>query len=112
MLSYRYGAAPGAKKEYCEHVQKNALGKLFAQNMGDNGILGVSAGFDKQGEAMGALGDIGFGFVEVGGVCPEPQPGNPKPRCFRLTESESVINRYGLNSEGVDAVAPRLRQFR
>ena len=50
---------------------------------------------------MGPLLDMGFGFVEMGGVCPEPQTGNPKPRCFRLSEKESVINRYGLNSQGV-----------
>ena len=49
---------------------------------------------------MDVLGDMGFGFVEVGGVCPQPQPGNPQPRCFRLPETQSVINRYGLNSEG------------
>lgn len=70
--------------------------------------VGLAAGFDKNAEAIdGALG-LGFGFVEVGGVTPLPQPGNPRPRVFRLIEDEAVINRYGLNSEGMEAVAARL----
>lgn len=70
--------------------------------------VGLAAGFDKHAEAVdGALG-LGFGFVEVGGVTPLPQPGNPRPRVFRLPEDEAVINRYGLNSEGMEAVAARL----
>lgn len=70
--------------------------------------VGLAAGFDKHAEAVdGALG-LGFGFVEVGGVTPLPQPGNPRPRVFRLVEDEAVINRYGFNSEGVEAVAQRL----
>lgn len=70
--------------------------------------VGLAAGFDKHAEAVdGALG-LGFGFVEVGGVTPLPQPGNPRPRVFRLIEDEAVINRYGFNSEGVEAVARRL----
>jgi dihydroorotate dehydrogenase len=70
--------------------------------------IGLAAGFDKNAEAVdGALG-LGFGFVEVGGVTPLPQPGNPRPRVFRLPEDEAVINRYGLNSEGMEAVAARL----
>lgn len=70
--------------------------------------VGLAAGFDKHAEAVdGALG-LGFGFVEIGGVTPLPQPGNPRPRVFRLPEDEAVINRYGLNSEGMEAVAARL----
>lgn len=70
--------------------------------------VGLAAGFDKNAEAIdGALG-LGFGFVEIGGVTPLPQPGNPRPRVFRLPEDEAVINRYGLNSEGMEAVAARL----
>ncbi|MFN3670510.1 MAG: quinone-dependent dihydroorotate dehydrogenase [Bosea sp. (in: a-proteobacteria)] len=70
--------------------------------------VGLAAGFDKHAEAIdGALG-LGFGFVEVGGVTPLPQPGNPKPRVFRLLEDEAVINRYGLNSEGMEVVGQRL----
>ncbi len=70
--------------------------------------VGLAAGFDKNAEAIdGALG-LGFGFVEAGGVTPLPQPGNPRPRVFRLLEDAAVINRYGLNSEGMEAVARRL----
>lgn len=70
--------------------------------------VGLAAGFDKHAEAIdGALG-LGFGFVEIGGVTPLPQPGNVRPRVFRLPEDGAVINRYGLNSEGMEAVAARL----
>ena len=73
--------------------------------------VGLAAGFDKQGEAMAPLLRAGFGFVEVGTVTPLPQPGNPQPRMFRLEEDAAVINRYGFNSDGADAVAARLRVF-
>ncbi len=70
--------------------------------------LGIAAGFDKNARVPDALMRLGFGFVEVGGVTPLPQPGNARPRVFRLAEDIAVINRYGLNSEGADAVALRL----
>ena len=70
--------------------------------------VGMAAGFDKHGEVPDALLGLGFGFVEVGGVVPKPQPGNPKPRVFRLTRDGGVINRFGLNSEGLAVVARRL----
>ncbi|KAF9920370.1 Dihydroorotate dehydrogenase (quinone), mitochondrial [Linnemannia zychae] len=72
--------------------------------------LGMAAGFDKHAEAIDGLFDLGFGYVEVGSVTPEPQPGNPKPRMFRLPEDKCVINRYGFNSEGHKVVEARLRQ--
>ncbi|NWU99090.1 PYRD dehydrogenase, partial [Upupa epops] len=71
--------------------------------------LGLAAGFDKHGQAVDGLYKLGFGFVEVGTVTPEPQKGNPKPRVFRLAEDEAVINRYGFNSHGHAAVERRLR---
>lgn len=74
--------------------------------------LGLAAGFDKQAQAMEGILQMGFGFVEVGGVTPEPQPGNPKPRMFRLIEDQAVINRYGLNSEGQTVVGARLAKFK
>jgi dihydroorotate dehydrogenase len=67
--------------------------------------VGLAAGFDKHAEAVSALYRLGFGFVEVGGVTFWPQTGNSKPRLFRLSEDEAVINRMGLNSVGVDKVA-------
>ncbi|KAK3922975.1 Dihydroorotate dehydrogenase (quinone), mitochondrial [Frankliniella fusca] len=70
--------------------------------------VGMAAGFDKQGEAVRGLHSMGFGFVEIGSVTPLPQPGNPKPRVFRLTEDSAIINRYGFNSEGHEAVLERL----
>ena len=72
--------------------------------------VGLAAGFDKHAEVPDAALRLGFGFVEVGGVTPKPQPGNPKPRVFRLVPDEAVINRYGLNSDGVDVVARRLAE--
>jgi dihydroorotate dehydrogenase len=70
--------------------------------------VGLAAGFDKQAEAPDQLLSLGFGFVELGGVVPRPQPGNPRPRLFRLTRDGAVINRFGLNSDGLEAVAARL----
>lgn len=70
--------------------------------------IGLAAGFDKGAQAPDALLGLGFGFVEVGGVVPRPQPGNPRPRVFRLPEDGAVINRFGLNSEGLDVVRARL----
>ncbi|ELR17447.1 dihydroorotate oxidase [Acanthamoeba castellanii str. Neff] len=74
--------------------------------------LGLAAGFDKNAEAMEGMLGMGFAFVEVGSVCLKPQPGNPKPRVFRLFDEKAIINRYGFNSDGVLAVAERLDQFR
>ena len=70
--------------------------------------IGLAAGFDKNAEVPDAVLRLGFGFVEVGGVTPQPQPGNPRPRLFRLDADAAVINRLGFNSEGIDAVRRRL----
>lgn len=70
--------------------------------------LGLAAGFDKRGEAVDAMGDLGFGFVEVGGVTLEPQTGNERPRVFRVS-GRAIVNRVGLPSEGVEVVAKRLK---
>jgi dihydroorotate dehydrogenase len=74
--------------------------------------IGLAAGFDKDAKAFPALLGAGFGFVEIGSVTPEPQPGNPKPRVFRLPEFGAVINRYGFNSEGHEFALERLRTYR
>jgi len=74
--------------------------------------VGIAAGFDKHGEAVQGLADIGFGFVEVGSVTPQPQDGNPKPRVFRLHTDQAVINRYGFNSEGHEIVKKRLETLK
>lgn len=70
--------------------------------------LGMAAGYDKNAEVPDALLGLGFGFAEIGTVTPLPQPGNPKPRIFRLTEDEAVINRLGFNNEGHDRCEQRL----
>ncbi|MDC9607151.1 quinone-dependent dihydroorotate dehydrogenase [Xenorhabdus griffiniae] len=70
--------------------------------------VGIGAGFDKDAEAYHALGRLGFSFVEVGSVTPEPQPGNSRPRLFRLKDDGAIINRYGFNSKGMDYVKQRL----
>src|SRR5499427_8719574 len=70
--------------------------------------IGIAAGFDKHAEIPDALLRVGFGFVEIGTVTPLPQPGNPRPRLFRLDADQAVINRLGFNSEGADAVLRRL----
>ena len=73
--------------------------------------LGIAAGFDKNGEAIAGLDRLGFGVIEIGSVTPEPQPGNPKPRVFRLANDKAVINRYGFNSQGLEAVRRRLERL-
>ncbi|ATQ54397.1 quinone-dependent dihydroorotate dehydrogenase [Paracoccus yeei] len=70
--------------------------------------VGLAAGYDKNARAVPALMRAGFGFVEVGAATPRPQPGNPKPRLFRLTQDRAVINRFGFNNDGAQAIAARL----
>ncbi|MBB3972912.1 quinone-dependent dihydroorotate dehydrogenase [Hansschlegelia beijingensis] len=70
--------------------------------------IGLAAGFDKDARAPDALLGLGFGFVEIGSVTPRPQPGNPKPRLFRLTQDGAIVNRMGFNNEGAEAARRRL----
>ncbi|RAT13979.1 dihydroorotate dehydrogenase [Lonsdalea populi] len=72
--------------------------------------LGLAAGLDKDGECVDALGAMGFGFIEVGTVTPRPQPGNDKPRLFRLVEAEGLINRMGFNNLGVDNLVENVKK--
>ncbi|MEE8436466.1 MAG: quinone-dependent dihydroorotate dehydrogenase [bacterium] len=74
--------------------------------------VGLAAGFDKDGVALAPLLALGFGFAEAGTVTPRPQPGNPRPRMFRLPGDEGLINRMGFNNAGAEALAVRLRRFR
>ena len=71
--------------------------------------IGLAAGFDKNGEIVPVLEALGFGFVEVGTVTPRPQPGNPKPRLFRLKHEKGLINRMGFNNKGLDAMRASLQ---
>jgi dihydroorotate dehydrogenase len=71
--------------------------------------VGLAAGFDKNARVPEAMRNFGFGFVEIGTVTPRPQPGNPKPRLFRLEGDQAIVNRMGFNSGGIDAAIDRLR---
>jgi len=71
--------------------------------------VGLAAGLDKHAEHVDALAGLGFGFIELGGVTPQPQPGNPKPRLFRLPAARALINRYGLNSVGIERFVQNLK---
>ena len=82
------------------------LGLRFANR------VGLAAGLDKDGEAIDALAAMGFGFVEVGTVTPLPQPGNPRPRLFRLPQAQALINRMGFNNSGLDAFLQNVRRSR
>src|SRR5262245_23381619 len=72
------------------------------------GPLGLAAGFDKDARGVDALLALGFGFVEIGTVTAQPQPGNPKPRMFRLTQDRALVNRLGFNNRGADEAGRRL----
>jgi dihydroorotate dehydrogenase len=74
--------------------------------------VGLAAGFDKNAEAVDALGRAGFGFLEVGAATPHAQPGNPRPRLYRLTEDAAAINRFGFNNHGMQAITARLARAR
>ena len=74
--------------------------------------IGLAAGLDKNGIAVPAWAALGFGFIEIGTVTAKAQPGNPKPRIFRLPEQQALINRLGFNNDGADAIAHRLRALR
>jgi dihydroorotate dehydrogenase len=75
-------------------------------------LLGLAAGLDKDGACIDALAALGFGFIEVGTVTPRPQPGNPKPRLFRLPQANAIINRMGFNNLGVDNLVENVRRAR
>ncbi len=101
--SLKNGLAPGKGAKLAPLLKTGVFGLTLPSP------IGVAAGFDKNAEAPDAMLDRGWGFVEIGAATPRPQPGNPKPRLFRLTEDRAAINRFGFNNEGVNAVAARLR---
>jgi dihydroorotate dehydrogenase len=74
--------------------------------------VGLAAGLDKNGAYIDALAALGFGFIEIGTVTPRPQPGNPKPRLFRLPQAQGIINRMGFNNDGVDALVANVKRAR
>jgi dihydroorotate dehydrogenase len=86
--------------------------KISVMGLDFNGPFGLAAGFDKNAVAIRALGELGFSHVEVGTVTAIAQPGNPKPRLFRLKKDRALINRMGFNNDGAEVIAERLRQLR
>ncbi|GAB3091627.1 quinone-dependent dihydroorotate dehydrogenase [Aestuariicella hydrocarbonica] len=74
--------------------------------------VGLAAGLDKNGDCFNALGQLGFGFVEIGTITPRPQPGNPRPRLFRLPEFQGIINRMGFNNKGVEHLVEQVKRRR
>lgn len=105
VLALRVGLARGDHTVDDEMLAVDVLDRHF-QNP-----IGLAAGFDKDCKALRALSGLGFGFIEAGTVTPRPQPGNRLPRVFRLREDGAVINRYGLNSEGFEAISARLARL-
>jgi dihydroorotate dehydrogenase len=97
-------AALAPRRVYQQPVQ--AMGLQFANP------VGLAAGLDKDAAHIDALARLGFGFIEVGTVTPRSQPGNPKPRLFRIPQKEAIINRFGFNSAGLDAFLDNLRAAR
>jgi dihydroorotate dehydrogenase len=105
MESLRLGHRLGATRILCRaHNQPVTCMGLEFPNP-----VGVAPGLDKNGDYFEALGGLGFGFVEIGTVTPRPQPGNPKPRVFRLTDAQAMINRLGFNNKGVDHLVRRVK---
>jgi dihydroorotate dehydrogenase len=89
-----------------ERLEKEAFGLKFKNP------VGLAAGFDKNADVISEMANLGFGFIEVGTVTPLPQPGNPKPRMFRLPKDGALINRMGFNNLGVDVVAEHIAAYR
>ncbi|MEE8271352.1 MAG: quinone-dependent dihydroorotate dehydrogenase [Alphaproteobacteria bacterium] len=106
LLALKAGLAPRARGPADPLLKTRLWGRDFANP------IGLAAGFDKDGEVFDAMLRIGFGFVEVGGVTPEPQAGNPRPRVFRLPDQGAMINRLGLNSHGLAALRANLQRRR
>ena len=106
IAALKAGAVPACRIAPDPRLRQSVAGLDFINP------IGMAAGYDKNAEVPEALLKIGFGFTEIGTVTPKPQPGNPRPRIFRLVEDEGVINRLGFNNEGHDAAFARLSAIR
>ena len=102
LLALRLGLAPAPGPFTTPRLATSLAGMTLPNP------VGLAAGFDKNAESLPALMRAGFGWLEVGAATPRPQPGNPKPRLFRLTEDRAIINRFGFNNDGAEAVCARL----
>lgn len=101
----------GLAAPFYPDASENDIGGIEMLGLRFANPLGIAAGFDKNGVVAGQLASLGFGFVEVGTVTLRPQPGNPKPRMFRLPDDQALINRLGFNNDGAGVVAERLRKL-
>src|SRR5689334_5926517 len=101
---------PGALARFHRFAPDPDLQSFFGLQFRNR--VGLAAGLDKNGVAIPAWEAMGFGFVEIGTVTAQPQPGNPRPRIFRYPKAKALINRLGFNNEGADVVADRLRRLR
>jgi len=107
------GLVPGAARVLTVWLgPRDPVLRVRALGLDFPGPLGLAAGFDKDARGTAVLGAMGFGFVEVGTVTAHPQPGNPKPRLFRLMADRAIVNRMGFNNHGAAAAAERLRRKR
>lgn len=93
----------------CLYSQKLPSKPVTVMGLTFDNPVGLAAGLDKNGECIDAFAAMGFGFIEVGTVTPRPQDGNEKPRIFRITEAEAIINRMGFNNAGVDALVDNVK---
>lgn len=101
-----HGLVPRGRADQPAGLDQKLCGRQFPNP------VAISAGFDKNAVAIDGAMDMGVGFVEVGGVTPRPQPGNPRPRLFRLTADQAAINRLGFNNDGAEAIASRIAGYR
>jgi dihydroorotate dehydrogenase len=106
MAALRSSLAPGVLSLNAPTDEPRLHQQAFGLTFGNP--IGLAAGLDKQGTAIPAWAALGFGFAEIGTVTPRPQSGNPRPRLFRLRDDHAIINRFGFNSEGAEAVAKNL----
>lgn len=105
---------------FLKQSQRTPLNRLYTQSIPDKPVdflgmkvknpVGLAAGLDKNGECIDAFAAMGFGFVEIGTVTPKAQPGNDKPRLFRLKDANAIINRMGFNNKGVDYLVERVKE--
>lgn len=105
---------------FLKQTQHTPLRSLYSQDVQDKPVeflgmqvrnpVGLAAGLDKNGECIDAFAAMGFGFIEIGTVTPKPQPGNNKPRLFRLKDADAIINRMGFNNKGVDYLVEQVKQ--
>ena len=104
-----------------EFIYKSYFGKVFHKkiiskktkqfDVSFDNPVGLAAGFDKNADYLNFLSNIGFGFIEVGTLTPKPQPGNPKPRVFRVIDEQAIINHLGFNNKGVDYGINQIKKF-